>query len=138
MRTILFFIGCVFVGCDSRVPEPELGKAAAAVESTKDILPGLDVLDLRIARAFDGSTEVRVVLFNSTLEPIAYSRLSDADVSLQRPGGLALLRANSPGKAKPLVIPARSTARVSFLFDASAIDATSFSLFGRKLTPVKS
>lgn len=132
---ILIVALMVLVGCRSEPAGlPEIASHSAAVTKSEiEITKGVVATDVELSRAFDGLTQVRVRFVNRTAAPVQWSAIRDVDVALTRPLGRALLTAGSPGKVKPIIVPARSEARVTFLFDAEALDATSLSLFGRTI-----
>ncbi len=125
-------------GCRSEPSDDSSAQSAAISVGRVEVQPGVLAVDARMLRAFDGLTEVRVQLVNTTASTVSWPTLRDADVSLNRPAGTALLRTDSPGRRKPIVIPARSSALVSFLFDSSALDATTLMLFGHRVAMARS
>jgi len=130
----------LFAGCRSESPDASVlaSQRAAISKGEVEIQPGVIVADAHIARAFDGLTAVRLRLINRTGAAVQWSSLRDVDVGLARPAGRALLTANSPGRVKPIVVPAGSEARITLLFEADALDGTALTLFGRAIALARS
>lgn len=120
-------------GCQSERQEGTQAQQAAVSIGEVEVQPGVFAGSAQLSRAHDGLTEVRIRFVNRTSSPVRWTRIADVEVVLHRPAGTASVRSDSPGRSKPIYIPAQSSALVSFLFDADAVDGKTVSIFGRRL-----